>query len=308
MASNYSYEEVRKKIGSTRTVGGPPLNNIDVGSTLYNQVQQSIDYTTANQPYENLTSLGKATVQAEINDKPPFSCMRELLTGKYSLCGSKIPEHLKKSAFKVFTQVTGFEPLNLDQALMEINYQEKMIVQFTSLYVFLPMVLIITMAIWLLVLFSFVPWAAGIYLTLFSFIIIYGFSVAYRYHSERWLNNRNALVERELSEYQTNYEDSIAYWPQGLYAVAGCITATGGTGGWSCNKIVKDLSKTKHVDKSLTNKDVDKSLDKCLDKTLDNETTNALPKDLCKDVKVSKKFKSKNEVNEKSKKKLKKNK
>ena len=111
-------------------VGGPPIPEIIAlqvtGCTggdfdLYNQVQRAIDCTIASEGPENVTSLGRASVQSDINDRPPFSCMRELLTGQYSECGMEIPSNLRRDAYEAFSEVTGYKPINLSQVFDYLN-------------------------------------------------------------------------------------------------------------------------------------------------------------------------------------------
>jgi len=203
---------------------------------LYNQVQNAIDCTIGSEG-PNVSSLGQAVLLADIANQPPVSCMLNLLKGQYSDCGTTIPSNLRKAAFDAFTEVTGFKSFNNNQAFNIINSDQKAIVNCTAFYFFIPMLILLFIGVSLLVGFSWINWVAGLFLIVLIFIILYGATIAYRIKLLGYLNTNNNQLQQDVTNTQNNFENSVAYWPQGLFAVACAITATGGTGSWSCNEV-----------------------------------------------------------------------
>jgi hypothetical protein len=241
----YSHESVQSQIDSAPIVGGPSISDIQplqvtgctAGSlTLYNQVQSSIDCTITSQGPTNVSSLGQAALLAETANQPPISCMLNLINGQYSNCGTTIPSNLRKAAFNAWTEVTGYKPFNLTNTLNTINQEQKTIVSFNAFYIFIPILILIIIVIWLAAGFGWFNWVVGIFLTVLAFIILYSASIAYRIHLQGWLNNNNQQLQQDATNSQNNFENSIAYWPQGLFAVSCAVTSTGGTGNWTCNE------------------------------------------------------------------------
>ena len=226
------------------TIGGPPVPGIPMlqatGCTegdiaLYKQVDHAINCAIVKDG-SNVTSLGKSIVLTDIASKPPISCMIDLMTGPYVDCGAKIPNDKRKDAYNAFTEVTGLKPINLNNVLTNLNNQQKNILKFNAFYIFFPLFLLSVVAIWLMVGFSWFDWAVGMFLMGLIFIVLYGFSILYRMHAQSYLNDQNTILQNDATNAQNNFENSVAYWPQGLFATACAVTApTGGTG-WICNE------------------------------------------------------------------------
>ena len=200
--------------------------------TLYSQVQRSIDCVIASEGSDLISgSLAYAT---NLPTKAPISCMLNLLNGPYSQCGATIPDDKRQLSYDVFTEITGYKPIDLNHVFNDLNEEQKTILIFNAFYIFMPMLIIILIAIWLMVGFGWFNWVIGIFLTVSAILIIYIFSVVYRIHVQNYLNSRADQRKRDADIAQNNFQNSIAYWPQGLFGVACAITATGTTG-WKCN-------------------------------------------------------------------------
>lgn len=238
-----SLEPVPIDIDSEVVIGIPSISELQqlqvTGCTagdieLYNQVERSIECAIASEG-PNVGPLGQAYVLGEVASRPPISCMIDLVTDPNSECGVEIPSNKRKAAFNAFSEVTGYKPINLSQSFNHITSTQKKILNFNAFYIFFPIFLLGLIVIWLMVGVGWIDWIVGLFLTALSFLILYGFSMAYRIHAQNFLNNENNQLQNDANAAQTNFENSIAYWPQGLFAVACAVTATGGTG-WTCNE------------------------------------------------------------------------
>ena len=72
--------------------------------------------------------------------------------------------------------------------------------------------------------FNWFTWPPGIFLTLLAFYILYGFSILYRVHAKNFIDSQNIWFTDNLQDAQSRYENSLAYWPQGLFAIACAVT------------------------------------------------------------------------------------
>lgn len=247
---HYSHEAVPKQIDTAPIIGGPPLPNFQsipdfqplqaTGCTagdidLYNSVQHAVECAIASEG-PNVGPLGQSVILAEAASQPPISCMMELITGPYSDCGEEIPSDKRKAAYDSFVSITGYKPIDWNHALNHLNDQQKKILNFNAFYIFFPIFLLSVIIIWIMVGFGWINWVIGLFFTGLVFIILYGFSILYRIHVHSFLNQQNQQLQRDVSNAQHNFENSIAYWPQGLFAVACAVTATGDTGSWRCNE------------------------------------------------------------------------
>jgi len=225
------------------TIGGPPVPGIitiqatgctESDMTLYNQVEHAIDCAIAAEG-ENVTSLGKSIILADIASKSPISCMIDLMTGPYVDCGSEIPEDKRKNAYDAFSDVTGFKQINYTEIFNNLNNQQKDILNFNAFYIFIPVLLLSLIVIWLMVGFYWIDWIAGLFLSGLAFIMLYGASMLYRAHGQQSINNNASKIQSEINTYQENFQNSVAYFPQGMFSVACAVTASTGTTGWRCN-------------------------------------------------------------------------
>ncbi len=196
-------------------IGGPPIPYINylhsVGSLfdieLYDQTNNAIK-TAIVRDGSNVSSLGQSVLLSE-----NISQMMNALNNQSTISIDK-----KKLAFNEFVRVTGYKPLELNQVLDTINNREKELLNINAFYIFFPVFLLSLFAIWLVAGFGWINWITGLFLTGLSFIVLYGFSMLYRIHVQTFINNN----QEEIS--QSNFENSIAYWPQGLLSVINSLT------------------------------------------------------------------------------------
>jgi hypothetical protein len=196
-------------------IGGPPipyinylhssgsLNDID----LYDQTNQAVRSAIIRDG-SNVSSLGQSVLLSE-----NISQMINALNNQ-----SEISVDKRRSAFDDFFRVTGYKPLELNQVLSTISTREKELLNINAFYIFFPVFLLSLFAIWLVAGLGWISWITGLFLTGLSFIILYGFSMLYRIHVQTFLDNNPEET------FQSNFENSIAYWPQGLLAVVNSLT------------------------------------------------------------------------------------
>lgn len=237
-------------------VTGCTAGNFDT----YNTVEYAIECAIGSEG-TNVGPLGKSVLLGEIASQPPISCMIDLITGPNSNCNTKIPSDRREAAFDAFRQVTNFTPVNVGGVFSEITDSQRNILNLTAFYIFFPTFLFVLVAIWLMVGFTWLTWPAGLFLSVLAFIILYGFALLYRTQVYSFLISQNQDWQNNASSFQANYQDSIAYWPQGLFAAA---CAVGGTG-WICNEInttSKDVLNKRGCSTCNLNKPIKKSLRK----------------------------------------------
>ena len=97
-------------------------------------------------------------------------------------------------------------------------------------------VIVVLIIIWMMVGFHWINWVIGLFFTVLVIVILYGFSILYRIHFQNYLRSRNKVIQNQSTIAQQSFENSIAYWPQGLFAAACAVTCDGTTGCWSCNE------------------------------------------------------------------------
>lgn len=249
----YSQESMRDQtinkqngttIGLYPIIGGPPIPNLEALQAtgcmggdidLYNSVQRAVECAIDSEG-QNVGTLGQSVILAEAASQPPISCMMELVTGPYADCGEEIPSDRRQAAYDNFVAITGYRPINWNQTLNHLNAQQKTILNFNAFYIFFPIFLLSVIVIWLMVGFGWINWVVGLFFTGLVFIILYGFSMLYRIHAHSFLNQQNQQLQQDVTNAQRNFENSIAYWPQGLFSVACAVTATGDTRSWRCNE------------------------------------------------------------------------
>lgn len=240
-----SGEQIDSETLSSMIIGGPPVPNFQplqvTGCTeadldLYNQVERGVECAIASEG-PGVGPLGQSVLLAQTASQAPISCMIELLTGPYANCDAEIPNEQRRAAYNSFATITGYRPINWNQALNHLNDQQKNILNFNAFYLFFPIFLLAMIVIWLMVGFGWFNWVVGLFLSGLVFIVLYGFSMLYRIHAHTFINDQNQQLQQDVSDAQNNFENSIAYWPQGLFAAACAVTATGGASGWTCNEI-----------------------------------------------------------------------
>jgi hypothetical protein len=194
-------------------------NTTSATSTL--QSYHPIDFTRLN---SNLTT--PSTI--------PFSCLNTVIQ-TYSDCGKPLSPEQVEAAFQAFSKVTGYQPLNIDQTVSSLNHQNHDIVNFTGFYIFIPIMLVLIIGIWLAVIAYWMTWPPALFLTCLVFVILYGFNMLYRTVALNSVDEDDEELKNRLLEAQNNFNHSIAYWPQALYAVSCAISGNGSPGTWICN-------------------------------------------------------------------------
>lgn len=200
---------------------------------LYNAVERAIECTIASEG-PNVGPLGQSVLLAETATQPPISCMIDLVTGSASECNTEIPPDRRTAAYNAFTEVTNFQPADLAVFFSQVTDEQRRILNLNAFYIYFPTFVIILIAIWLMVGFNWISWPVGLFLSVLAFIVLYSFSILYRIQVFGLLSNQNTTWQSNAANVQSNFVNSIAYWPQGLFAVACAVTSTGDTG-WTCN-------------------------------------------------------------------------
>lgn len=228
----YSHDALRKQIDNVN-VGGPPLGCTGSNQELFNQVQNAAECACASEgtvggPLCDAISAGRVMKQK------PFSCMVDLIED-YSDCNKNIPENKRKAAYKAFSDVTGYKQANLNKIFSTVDENFDAIANFNSFYMFMPTMILLLIIIWLMVGFRWINWVLGLFFSSLVFVVLYGFSVMYRIHFQNYINSKSKVIQNQATLTQQSFENSIAYWPQGLFAAACAVTNNGQTGSWSCN-------------------------------------------------------------------------
>lgn len=242
----YSYDFVRNQIDGNINVGGSPIHNSQqfqvlqvTGATgsnqeLFNQVQSAIEYACGSEGPEG-GPLCAALAAGQVASQPPFNCMIDLIQN-YSNCGEDIPKPKREAAFKVFSDVTGYKSIDIGSIFTSFNRDISALFNLNAFYMFVPVMILFLIIIWLMVGFRWMNWVLGLFFTVLVIVVLYGFSILYRVTIENYVRSHTPLVQNELNAFQENFENSIAYWPQGLFAAACAVTCNGSTGCWACNR------------------------------------------------------------------------
>lgn len=171
----------------------------------------------------------------QLLEQEPYSCIIELVD-QYMKCGQDIPPDKLELAYNAFVEVTGYQPPDLRQVANEVDTQTRDIVNLNAFYIFVPILLVIVALIWVMVFFGWFHWAVGLFFTVFATVVLYFFDIAYRIHANALLNNRKEALLDIADRSQKNLQDSIAYWPQGLFAVSCAVTCKDGEQCWVCDE------------------------------------------------------------------------
>lgn len=231
----YSHDIVRQQIDGVN-IGGPPIGHIQSTKSkqeFFNQIQEAVDDACDK---EDEGSLCAAVAVGQIAEQEPFSCMIQLVD-EYMNCNEDIPKEKRDAAYKAFTDVTGYNHADLKKIANEFNTENIDLVNLNAFYLFVPLIILIIVMIWVMVGFGWFNWAAGLFFTVLAFAILYSFNIAYRIHANNLLENRKKALDKIASETQSNFENSLAYWPQGFFAAACAITCEDGDNCWTCNEI-----------------------------------------------------------------------
>lgn len=237
---NYSHEGIRKQIDNLvphiAAVGATPLQQVTCtggNQTFFNDMQNAVDCACPSEGPSS--SLCRAIAAGDVLYQEPFSCMVDLIQN-YANCGEDISSSKRQAAYKAFADVTGYKPMDLSKSFDALAQENKNLTNLNAFYIFVPIMILAIIMIWLMVGFGWFDWTAGLFFTVIVFIVLYTFAVMYRIHAHNIINNRSSALKTDAQNAQKNFENSIAYWPQGLFSVACAVTSTGTTG-WTCNEV-----------------------------------------------------------------------
>lgn len=211
--------------------------------TFYDKMQHAIDCVCGSTGSTG-GSLCTAVATGQLANQQPFSSMIDLLTGPYSQCGAAIPAELRQDAYNTFSNITGYVPDNITTALTILDDNQKTILRYTAFYMFVPLFILSVIVIWLLVGFSWITWPVGLFATVMVFVVLYSFSLLYRIHAQTWLESRTS----QIINTQSNFQDTVAYWPQGFFGIASTLNDSS----WVCNNPT-NVASTQEV--SMNNSD-----------------------------------------------------
>lgn len=226
---------------------------------LYDRMQQAIDCVCTTDNSGTTGSLCQAVKAGNLINTVPFSSMVDLITGPYSECGAVIPEDKRQEAYNTFVSITGYKPFDstdLSQIVSLINDNRKSMANFTAVYIFLILFTLCAIVILLLVLFELTSWPVGLLLLVLVFFILFTLSLVYSFSAQKMIDNNSTQVTNTISNNSNNFQNTVAYWPQGLFGVASALTnsATGGTGAvWPCNNINTCTNKITKQELSIIN-------------------------------------------------------
>lgn len=241
----YSHEAIRKQIDGNVTVGGPPIQQSAIqilqatGCTggdqeLFNQVQRAAECACGSEGPSG-GPLCDAIAAGRVVSQQPFSCMVDLINN-YADCDEEIPQSKRNAAYKVFNEITGYQPANLNMIFDTVDDNLTALVNYNAFYMFAPTMILLLIIIWLMVGFRWINWVVGLFITVLIIVILYTFSILYRIQLQNYFRSRNNVIQNQSNIAQESFENSIAYWPQGLFAAACAVTCDGTTDCWSCNE------------------------------------------------------------------------
>jgi len=166
---------------------------------------------------------------------PPLSCVQELIKNNM-YCGQRFTSEQEQKAFKAFTEVTQWNPINLEEVFAQMRNQADDIFMLNAYYFFIPLLILIIIVIWVFVLTYRINWILALFLSILAILTLYLFSIAYRNAAENSYNNHYNNLRNIARSAQQSYEKSIAYWIQGLLASACAVTNCTDKPSWTCNK------------------------------------------------------------------------
>lgn len=153
----------------------------------------------------------------------PFTCVQELIR-KYGDCNVSISQEKRTAAFEAFSRATGYQSPDLDALFDNINFVNETIINFNSGFMYGPILFLIWVIIWTMVWFGWFNWVVGLFMSSFALVILYGSSVLYRVTARLWLNENYDNIQQNTQILQDSFENSVAYWVQGLLAAACAVT------------------------------------------------------------------------------------
>lgn len=140
---------------------------------------------------------------------------------------STLTSEQKQAGFAAFSAATGFASPDFTTVFNQVIDQQQEIVNFTSYYMYAPTLLLSIIVIWLGVAYKWFNWVVGLFLTVLAIIVLYGFSVLYRFTAKTWLREQNQASLVVAQSLEKDFEDSVAFWPQALFDVSCAVVNAG---------------------------------------------------------------------------------
>ena len=209
-------------------------------SNQFENIQNTVNDACIN---TNNASLCRAIRAGEVVEQIPFKCFVDTIRNN-SYCGMELDKKTRDRAFEAFTDVTGYEPFDLEQLFENLYDQNNAIILFNTFYMFMPVLILILVAIWVMVGFRKMHWGMALLASELAIVILYGFSIVYRINAQIYLRNRNNKELERVKESQDNYQNSIAYLPQAMMAVSCAVSSGGAENSWECNALSNNTTPT----------------------------------------------------------------
>jgi hypothetical protein len=206
----------------------------EIAVSLSEDSNKSTSTDLINDP--NISSKNSIAV-ADVATTEPFSSMIDLIAGSFSNCGVTLTNAQKQSAYKAFTDITGFVPPDYVSVFTSLSDASKIMIAYNAFYFFLAVLIICYIGIIAMAIYGWINWVAMLFLLGISTIILYGASIGYRMMALNWINQHQTQLLNMVKAQQTAYQNSIALWPHGLFGVAADIVHNGS--GWKCNPVIK---------------------------------------------------------------------
>lgn len=200
---------------------------------FYNQMKRAVKcgYDPNNTEFSHLAAaINAGTLLAQ----KPYSCLIDLINN-HSSCYQDIPKERRQAAYEAFVDVTGYKPANLNSIFNNFDNNLESLVNFNSFYMFAPTLIFFLIIIWLMVGFKWMTLGLGLFFTVLVIVVYYSFTIAYRVNFNYYMRSRRRTVQNQATLAQNSFENSIAYWPQGLLAAACAVTCDDPENCWKCN-------------------------------------------------------------------------
>ena len=266
MTSTYSHNNVRQKIKSIQfsdlADAGPTGITGPTGSTGSTGCTGPTGCTGCNDPeFTNIqtvvdnccstdgsssNSLCRAIIAGDILQTQPISCMIDLID-RYMNCGQEISQDKKVAAFEAFSDITGYEPIDVNTSLNTLRNDFDKVISYTIFYTYVPIGFLLFLGIWLSVIAGWINWVIALILTIVLVMVLYIFSILFRSQINTILNNDFNALNTSATNAQKSFQDSIALLPQALFGVACAVTCESGEKCWLCNEVSCPTCDAHHV-------------------------------------------------------------
>jgi hypothetical protein len=165
----------------------------------------------------------------------PLTCIQKLISD-YMYCGERLTSDQEQRAFRAFSEVTQWQPINLEEVFSQMRQQSDDIFMLNAYYFFIPLLILIIIVIWVFVITYRISWILALFLSILAILTLYLFSIAYRNAADSSYNTHYNKLENMARDAQQSYERSVAYWVQGLLASSCAVTNCTDKPSWTCNK------------------------------------------------------------------------